>query len=194
MVRNRNPFTMLRGLASMVQKPCELLMANTSLIQARASGSVAAGQAGGGAREQAAVTSAPPLHTLCSAARTVPGSPAGSRASRQPCARRTPPSRPPVHLPLPPPARTLPRCGARQELERARFDALLSFQLPFGGDSCGCVLAHRLRAPLVTMHSVPFLTAPRGVPQVCVCVRLQMSGRGGGGGSLRVCLSAAASA
>ena len=44
-------------------------------------------------------------------------------------------------------------------------------------DSCGCVLAHKLGVPLMSVHAIPFLLLPLGVPQVG-------AGLGGGGVAL----------
>jgi hypothetical protein len=34
-----------------------------------------------------------------------------------------------------------------------------------GADSCGCMVAHALGVPFMTVHGIPFITAPLGVPQ-----------------------------
>ncbi|KIZ04309.1 hypothetical protein MNEG_3644 [Monoraphidium neglectum] len=51
-------------------------------------------------------------------------------------------------------------------LESGRYEAVLTFNMPGDwADSCGCVLAHSLGVPLMTVHGIPFITAPLSVPQ-----------------------------
>lgn len=54
-----------------------------------------------------------------------------------------------------------------QTLVEGDYDAVLTFAMP-GDDveSCGCILGHYLRVPVITVHGIPFLTAPLGTPQV----------------------------
>ena len=49
----------------------------------------------------------------------------------------------------------------RQTLEDGRYDAVLSYSMPGNDlDSCGCVLAHKLGVPLMSVHAIPFLLLP----------------------------------
>jgi hypothetical protein len=63
-------------------------------------------------------------------------------------------------------------------MKEGSYDAVLTFAMPGDdADSCGCIVGHLLRRPLVSLHAIPFITAPWGAPQVGVCAssrRLQL--------------------
>ncbi|KIZ07003.1 hypothetical protein MNEG_0948 [Monoraphidium neglectum] len=53
-----------------------------------------------------------------------------------------------------------------QAMKEGSYDAVLTFAMPGDdADSCGCIVGHLLRRPLVSLHAIPFITAPWGAPQ-----------------------------
>ena len=53
-----------------------------------------------------------------------------------------------------------------QHIETGSWDAVFTYNMPGDAyESCGCILSHLLRRPLLSLHGIPFITAPWGVPQ-----------------------------
>jgi hypothetical protein len=57
---------------------------------------------------------------------------------------------------------------ALQLIKDAAPDLVLTYELPWGVNLCGCVLAHALRVPLVVADGIPLLSAPPTTPQVSI--------------------------
>lgn len=53
-----------------------------------------------------------------------------------------------------------------KDLEGGGYDAIIAYTMPGdGSDSCGCVVSHKLRLPLIAVTALPMVTGPLSVPQ-----------------------------
>lgn len=137
-LRRRNQLKLLVTIQELFRRSCELMMANTTLIE---------------------VTRTPCCAVMC--ADSVQQADVATRPKPAPTISS-------ILLNFMCSAHKWNSCTLQsQALKAGGYDAVLSFSMPgSSSDNCGCVVAHALGAPLVAVHGSPFLLGPLTVPQV----------------------------